>query len=84
MSPFLPPLRLVGADVLTGDAFDARAVGISYGQIVDLPGGAEVDLTGYWLLPGIIDLHGDGFERQMFPRPSAPFPLKVWTCLHRA
>ncbi|MBA4349785.1 MAG: alkylphosphonate utilization protein [Rhodobacter sp.] len=75
MPPFLPPLRLVGADVLTGDAFDARAVGISHGQIVDLPGGAEVDLSGYWLLPGIIDLHGDGFERQMFPRPSAPFPL---------
>lgn len=33
----------------------------------------EVDLSGYWLLPGIVDLHGDGFERHIRPRPSAPF-----------
>lgn len=33
----------------------------------------EIDLTGYYLLPGIIDLHGDGFERHLNPRPSASF-----------
>ena len=33
----------------------------------------DVDLSGYWLLPGIIDLHGDGFERHIRPRPTAPF-----------
>lgn len=75
MAPFLPPLRLTGADVLSGDGFASRPVGIANGQIVDTPATAEVDLSGYWLLPGIIDLHGDGFERQIFPRPSAPFPI---------
>ena len=35
----------------------------------------EVDLTGYLILPGIIDLHGDAFERHTAPRPSAPFPI---------
>ena len=34
-----------------------------------------VDLTGFWVLPGIIDLHGDGFERQLFPRPDVSFDI---------
>ena len=34
-----------------------------------------IDLTGFWVLPGIIDLHGDGFERQLFPRPGVSFDM---------
>jgi alpha-D-ribose 1-methylphosphonate 5-triphosphate diphosphatase len=34
-----------------------------------------VDLSGYLILPGIIDLHGDGFEHPLAPRPRAPFPM---------
>lgn len=75
MSLFLPPLRLVGAEVLTDDRFDRRAVGVMSGQIVDGQGLPEVDLSDFLILPGIIDLHGDGFERQLYPRPTAPFPL---------
>ena len=75
MSCFLPPLRLVSADVLTDSGFDRQPLGIAAGQIVDGHGVPEVDLSGFWILPGIIDLHGDGFERQVYPRPSAPFPL---------
>lgn len=75
MPPFLPPLRLTGASTLVGPRFDACDIGLSNGQIVDPTGLPEVDLSGFWLLPGIIDLHGDGFERQVYPRPSAPFPL---------
>ncbi len=37
----------------------------------------EVDLDGFWVLPGIIDLHGDAFERHIAPRPSAPFPVEM-------
>ncbi|OYU19192.1 MAG: alkylphosphonate utilization protein [Rhodobacteraceae bacterium PARR1] len=76
MPDLLPPLRLLGADVLTQDGFACGAVDVLNGQIVTCSGGAVVDLSGYWLLPGIIDLHGDGFERQLFPRPSAPFPIR--------
>jgi alpha-D-ribose 1-methylphosphonate 5-triphosphate diphosphatase len=76
MRQFLPPLRLVGADVLRDGEMQRRSVAFSEGRIVrgPLP---EVDLTGYLVLPGIIDLHGDGFERHLVPRPSAPFPLPV-------
>ena len=76
MSDLLPPLRILGADVLTADGLAHGTVEVLNGQIVPCSGGAPVDLSGYWLLPGIIDLHGDGFERQLFPRPSAPFPIR--------
>ena len=29
------------------------------------------------VLPGIVDLHGDAFERQMMPRPGVDFPVDV-------
>jgi alpha-D-ribose 1-methylphosphonate 5-triphosphate diphosphatase len=32
-----------------------------------------LNLAGYLVLPGIIDLHGDGFERHLTPRPAASF-----------
>ncbi|SEN16729.1 alpha-D-ribose 1-methylphosphonate 5-triphosphate diphosphatase [Gemmobacter aquatilis] len=74
LPPLLPPLRLTGALVLRDGEMQARSVALADGRITrgPLP---EVDLSGYLILPGIIDLHGDGFERQIAPRPSAPFPL---------
>jgi alpha-D-ribose 1-methylphosphonate 5-triphosphate diphosphatase len=32
------------------------------------------DASGLVLLPGIVDLHGDAFERQLMPRPGVFFP----------
>ena len=31
--------------------------------------GREIDAAGLWVLPGMVDIHGDAFERQMMPRP---------------
>ena len=72
----LPPLRLTGAQILRDGELQRRSIGLAEGRITrgPLP---EVDLTGYLVMPGIIDLHGDGFERHILPRPSAPFPLAV-------
>ena len=36
-----------------------------------------LDASGLKVLPGIIDLHGDAFERQMMPRPGVDFPTDV-------
>lgn len=71
---FLPPIRLTGARVLRGNELQARSIGLAEGRILrgPLP---EVDLSGFLVLPGIIDLHGDGFEHHMAPRPTAPFPM---------
>ncbi|MGR3493520.1 MAG: alpha-D-ribose 1-methylphosphonate 5-triphosphate diphosphatase [Shimia sp.] len=38
-------------------------------------GGQDVDLSGFALRPGIIDLHGDGFERHLAPRRGAQVDL---------
>ena len=71
--PPLPDLRLTGALTLMGETLEDAPLTLAEGCIADGPA-QEVDLSGYWLLPGIIDLHGDGFERHLRPRPSAPFP----------
>lgn len=73
---FHPPLRLVGATALRDGKMQKRSVAIEGGVISKGPL-PEVDLTGYLVLPGIIDLHGDAFERHIAPRPSAPFPLET-------
>ncbi len=75
MRPFLPPLRLTGAEILRDREMQRRSLSFAEGRIMrgPLP---EVDLTGYLILPGIIDLHGDGFERHMAPRPQAAFPMQ--------
>jgi len=35
------------------------------------------DVRGHLVLPAIIDLHGDAFERQIMPRPGVNFPLDL-------
>ena len=74
MTNALPQLRLTGAQILCDGAMQHRSISFAEGRIArgPLP---EVDLSDYLILPGIIDLHGDGFERHIAPRPTAPFPL---------
>ncbi len=36
-----------------------------------------IDASGLLVLPGIVDVHGDAFERQMMPRPGVGFPIDV-------
>jgi alpha-D-ribose 1-methylphosphonate 5-triphosphate diphosphatase len=70
----LPPLRLVGATILRDGVLQRRPVAIEDGRITrgPLP---EVDLAGYLVLPGIVDLHGDAFERHVMPRTGAAFDI---------
>jgi len=37
----------------------------------------EIDGQGRFLLPGFIDLHNDGIEQELEPRPTAVFPLPI-------
>ncbi len=74
MTPSFPPIRMTGAMTLRDGELQHRSLAIANGRITKGPL-PEVDLTGYLILPGIIDLHGDAFERHIAPRPSAPFPL---------
>ena len=40
-------------------------------------GARRLDASGCLVLPGIVDLHGDAFERQIMPRPRTLFPLDI-------
>ena len=69
-------LRFTGASVLRDGEMQDRSLVIQNGYISKGPL-PEVNLAGYYLLPGIVDLHGDAFERHIAPRPSAPFPMET-------
>jgi alpha-D-ribose 1-methylphosphonate 5-triphosphate diphosphatase len=36
-----------------------------------------IDAEDCLVLPGIVDIHGDAFERQILPRPKAMFPIEM-------
>lgn len=62
---------LTGAHVLTPQGLGDQRLSVAGGVIVDAPVGRAVDLSGYMVLPGIVDVHGDGFERHVAPRRGA-------------
>ncbi len=70
-------LLLHGAVVLRPEGFAQEPLGIASGMIGDASGARQVDLRGYQILPGIVDLHGDGFERHLAPRRGAMKNLGV-------
>jgi alpha-D-ribose 1-methylphosphonate 5-triphosphate diphosphatase len=75
-------ISIEGGLVLLGDEFcdaslrtadcDIGAVEANRGR-----GTLAIDARGLLVLPGIVDLHGDAFERQMMPRPGVDFPVDV-------
>ncbi len=73
----LPRLRIDGGRVLVGARFEATSVDVEEAVICDVgrDGGAarNLDARGLLVLPGIVDIHGDAFERQMMPRPGVHF-----------
>ncbi len=65
-------LTLTGAEVLLpGTGLSRADFSIAEGVVQGDRTGRQVDLSGYLVLPGIIDLHGDGFERHIAPRRGA-------------
>ena len=75
-------LTIAGARVLTDTGFVDACVHLHGGEIAGLSastGDAKslVRADGLLALPGIVDLHGDAFERQWMPRPQVRFPLEL-------
>jgi alpha-D-ribose 1-methylphosphonate 5-triphosphate diphosphatase len=46
-------------------------------QALKPSGFVSLDVTGLQLLPGIVDIHGDAFERMICPRPGVAFPIEM-------
>lgn len=74
-------LLIVGAATLLPDGFSSPSIAIEAGRLVEFDSGRgaslAIDAEGLMVLPGIIDIHGDAFERQIMPRPGIHFPLDI-------
>jgi alpha-D-ribose 1-methylphosphonate 5-triphosphate diphosphatase len=65
-----------------GAEFIETSLGIADGEISAMGSvhgrpSLSIDARNLKVLPGIVDLHGDAFERQMMPRPGVDFPIDV-------
>jgi alpha-D-ribose 1-methylphosphonate 5-triphosphate diphosphatase len=67
----MPEIDLTGGQVLRREGWSNAPLSFAGGVIVDKPVGRSVDLRGFNILPGIVDPHGDGFERHLAQRRGA-------------
>ncbi len=73
------PLTLTGGQILAGDRLHGADLHTACGLITEHRDSSALtfDATGLHILPGIIDIHGDAFERQIQPRPGIEFPMDL-------
>jgi alpha-D-ribose 1-methylphosphonate 5-triphosphate diphosphatase len=75
--------RIDGGRTLIGGRLEETSVHVSGADGVisdvgaDLPARATLDADGLLVLPGIVDIHGDAFERQMMPRPGVDVSIDI-------
>lgn len=67
----MPTLDLIGAEALGPGGWHDAPLSFAGGLIVDHPVGRSVNLNDFIILPGMVDLHGDGFERHLAQRRGA-------------
>jgi len=72
---------IAGARVLTPQGLRPAALAFQGGRIAAVSvcagaGAGHLDAGGLLVLPGIVDLHGDAFERAVMPRPGVAFPYE--------
>ena len=75
-------ILIEGGRALQGREFSDNSLLIEAGRIERIGCGRDraaigIDAHGLLVLPGIVDLHGDAFERQMMPRSGVDFPIDV-------
>jgi alpha-D-ribose 1-methylphosphonate 5-triphosphate diphosphatase len=79
-APF-PAMRIASRRVLLADGSVRPArLTVEGGIITEIEtraGEAEVELEELLLAPGLVDIHGDAFERQIMPRPGVLIDLGV-------
>ena len=74
-------LTINGGRVLLHDGTEAVTdIALEHGTISAIGAaspGPTLDASGLLVLPGIVDIHGDAFERQVQPRPGVDFPAAL-------
>ncbi|MET0907119.1 MAG: alpha-D-ribose 1-methylphosphonate 5-triphosphate diphosphatase, partial [Tardiphaga sp.] len=74
-------LLIEGGRTLIGEEIVETSMTIAGGCIAEMGsaghGACGLDARGLLVMPGIVDIHGDAFERQLMPRPGVDFPVDV-------
>lgn len=74
-------MRIIGGRVLLPQGLENVDLLLEDGRIASIGDaglrGSVFDARGLLVLPGIVDIHGDAFERQIQPRPGVDFPVDV-------
>jgi alpha-D-ribose 1-methylphosphonate 5-triphosphate diphosphatase len=76
-------IRIEGGRVLIGSELESTTIHLASAPGVigevgsDAPVRRRLDADGLIVLPGIVDIHGDAFERQMMPRPGVDFAMDI-------
>ncbi len=74
-------LSIIGGSALLETGWTPCPLPISDGVIqspdASIPASLQIDATGLLALPGVIDIHGDAFERSIMPRPGVSFELQT-------
>jgi alpha-D-ribose 1-methylphosphonate 5-triphosphate diphosphatase len=80
--PNVTDILIEGGRALVGGDITETSLRIAGGKIRDVGASAgraalAIDARDLLVLPGIVDLHGDAFERQIMPRAGVDFPIDV-------
>ena len=75
-------ISIEGGSVLLGGDIVEASLSVEDGKMREVgksgrDAAVELDARGLKVLPGIVDLHGDAFERQMMPRPGVDFAIDI-------
>ncbi len=75
-------IAVEGGELLKDNAFLEGAIIVAGDKIAALSPSAphslpRLDARGLLILPGIVDIHGDAFERQIMPRPGVDFAMDI-------
>ena len=68
---------LIGGQFIAADIEIDEESGLIGAVGKDGGNGRRFDAHGLYVLPGIVDIHADAFERQFMPRPGVAFPIDV-------
>ena len=75
-------LFVAGGRALLGHDLIETSLSVANDRITEIGGArrghaATIDASNLLVVPGIVDIHGDAFERQMMPRAGVDFPIDV-------
>jgi alpha-D-ribose 1-methylphosphonate 5-triphosphate diphosphatase len=71
------PDKVIRGHILIDDQRITEVAESGSAKIKCYPEVTLIDAEGYYVMPGMIDLHSDAIEKEMQPRPNTLFPIQM-------